>query len=117
MKILFIGAVKFSESILSELIRLNSNVVGVCTVSESIANFDHCSLSIIAADAGIPICLTPNINCIEAVAWIKDRNPDIIFCFGWSQLIKKPLLDLAPLGVVGYHPSALPENRGRHPLI
>ena len=44
-------------------------------------------------------------------------NPDIIFCFGWSSLIKKRILNIAHMGVVGYHPSKLPQNRGRHPLI
>ena len=32
-------------------------------------------------------------------------------------MIKQDLLELAPLGVVGFHPSALPANRGRHPII
>jgi len=32
-------------------------------------------------------------------------------------LIKAPLLNLSPMGVVGFHPAALPANRGRHPLI
>lgn len=41
----------------------------------------------------------------------------MIFCFGWSRLIKPPLLELPPMGVVGFHPAALPKNRGRHPLI
>ena len=27
------------------------------------------------------------------------------------------LLNLPPLGVIGFHPTALPQNRGRHPLI
>ena len=44
-------------------------------------------------------------------------KPDIIFCFGWSSLIKSEVLNLTKLGVVGYHPAMLPNNRGRHPLI
>ncbi|HTE46552.1 MAG TPA: formyltransferase family protein [Gemmatimonadaceae bacterium] len=51
------------------------------------------------------------------MAWIADRKPDVIFCFGWSRLLKQRLLQLAPLGVVGFHPTLLPSNRGRHPLI
>ena len=58
-----------------------------------------------------------NINSPNSVKWIKDLNPDIIFCFGWSSLIKKEVLNIAPTGVVGYHPTKLPKNRGRHPLI
>ena len=34
-----------------------------------------------------------------------------------SNLIKKELLNLTPLGVIGFHPSLLPQNKGRHPLI
>ena len=65
----------------------------------------------------IPVRHTPNINSEETIEWISDLAPDIIFCFGWSQLIKQPLLSIAPLGVLGYHPAAIPANRGRHPLI
>jgi len=32
-------------------------------------------------------------------------------------LLGEKLLNIAPLGVVGYHPAALPANRGRHPII
>ncbi|MEM8892560.1 MAG: formyltransferase family protein, partial [Bacteroidota bacterium] len=38
-------------------------------------------------------------------------------CFGWSYLLKTEVLELAPMGVIGYHPAELPKNRGRHPLI
>ena len=27
------------------------------------------------------------------------------------------ILDLAPLGIIGFHPAALPRNRGRHPIV
>jgi len=37
--------------------------------------------------------------------------------FGWSNLIKKELLNLTKWGVVGYHPTKLPFNKGIHPLI
>lgn len=32
-------------------------------------------------------------------------------------MIKKDLLELAPLGIVGFHPAGLPSNRGRYPII
>ena len=32
-------------------------------------------------------------------------------------IIKKEILDLPKVGVIGYHPALLPKNRGRHPLI
>ena len=36
---------------------------------------------------------------------------------GLSKLINRELLEIPKLGVVGYHPTLLPKNRGRHPLI
>ena len=58
-----------------------------------------------------------DVNSKDNYNWIKSLNPDIIFCFGWSNLLKKDILTLAPMGVLGFHPSKLPQNRGRHPLI
>ena len=65
----------------------------------------------------IPVRYTTDINSDKSISWIKTLVPDVIFCFGWSRLLKTDLLNLAPLGVLGYHPAALPANRGRHPLI
>jgi len=117
MRILFIGAVKFSEMMLEELIKNHSNVIGVCTLATAPFNADHIDLTKMASIAGIDVCYSPDINSTESIAWIRERQPELIFCFGWSRLIKPTLLELAPLGVIGYHPAALPANRGRHPLI
>ena len=116
MKIFFIGAVKFSELALQRLIEINSNVVGVCTLKESRINADHEDLSLLSRNFKIPVRYTPNINSVETVNWIRKLAPDVIFCFGWSRLIKEQLLSSTPLGVVGFHPSMLPANRGKHPL-
>ena len=65
MKILFIGAVKFSASALQELIAMRANVIGVCTSRESTINSDHVDLSSTAEQAGIPVKFAPNINSSE----------------------------------------------------
>lgn len=117
MRIVFIGAVEFSAHALRELIAMKCEIVGVCTLKESTFNTDHVDLTPIANDAGIPLLHVQNLDNPETLGWIRERKPDVIFCFGWSQLIKAPLLDLPPMGVVGFHPSELPANRGRHPLI
>jgi methionyl-tRNA formyltransferase len=61
---------------------------------------------------------TPTISISpEALTWIRAKVPDVIFCFGWSKLLKQKLLKLAPLEVVGFQPAALHANRGRHPVL
>ena len=117
MKILFIGTVEFSYKALEKIIELDSDIVGVCTKEESSFNSDYKDLTPLCKNNNIPYKYIDDINSQENIKWIKDKNPDIIFCFGWSSLIKKELLELPSMGIVGYHPAALPQNRGRHPLI
>lgn len=116
MRIVFIGSVQFSERALKELIGLGANVVGVCTRSESFINSDYYDLSSVAKEHNIPFQYVANINDSSAVKWVQSLFPDVIFCFGWSNLIKHEMLSSAALGTIGYHPALLPANRGRHPL-
>lgn len=117
MRIVFVGTVEFSRRVLERLLAMNAEIVGVCTLQASKFNADHVDLSVISQAHGIPCFYAEDINSSEALSWIQAKTPDVIFCFGWSRLLKPSLLNLAPLGVVGFHPAALPANRGRHPLI
>ena len=117
MRILFIGTVDFSYTMLNKLISLKSDIVGVCTKEASSFNNDYRDLSELCKIKAIPYRYVNDINSKTNVQWIKNCKPDVIFCFGWSNLIKKELLNLTKIGVIGYHPTKLPLNRGRHPLI
>lgn len=117
MKIVFIGSVKFSKVILEKLISLKEDISGVCTLRESNLNSDFCDLSSLANLNKIPCKYIENINSKETIDWIKKKEPDYIFCFGFSKLLKKEILNVPKKGVIGYHPTLLPSNRGRHPLI
>lgn len=117
MKIIFIGTVKFSRITLQKLIDLNAHVVGVCTKEKSEFNSDYENLRPLCEKNKIPYRYIDKDFLNDDCNWIKTFNPDIIFCFGWSSLLKNDILKLAPMGVLGYHPTKLPQNRGRHPLI
>jgi methionyl-tRNA formyltransferase len=117
MRIVFIGSVEFSANALKQLISLGANLVGVCTMKHSAYNSDFEDLSLISKEHNIPWIYVSDINSLESIKFISSLNPDIIFCFGWSYLLREKILSLAPKGVVGYHPSELPANRGRHPII
>ena len=117
MRIVFIGCVHFSEQVLLELLRIKANVVAICTLSKSPFNSDHVDLSFTANKHGIPVQTEQDINSPSSINWIASFKPDVVFCFGWSYLIKKQLLSIPQIGTIGYHPAYLPANRGRHPLI
>lgn len=117
MRILFIGTVEFSRQALQKLIQLNANIVGIATKSQSKYNADFTDLSDIAKKQGIPYRYIKDINSEKNLDWVSGINPDVIFCFGWPNLLKNELLNLPAKGVLGYHPAKLPYNRGRHPII
>ncbi|MBI3565969.1 MAG: formyl transferase [Elusimicrobia bacterium] len=118
LKIAFIGCVEFSHTILDRVLRHPAaRVVGVVTRAESPLNSDFRSLAPMAAAAGIPVLLVEK-NQQEAIsASLLDWRPDVIFCFGWPYLLRKEILAIPPIGTIGYHPTLLPKNRGRHPII
>lgn len=117
MRIIFIGTVLLSESLLLKLLELKVNIVGVVTKPSSSFNNDYADIGKIALKSKIPLLNTFNINSLESILWMKNKAPDYIFCFGWSQLLRKDVLEIPTKNVIGYHPSLLPNNKGRHPLI
>ena len=94
MRIIFIGSVEFSAKTL-EKIEIDANIVGIITKESSTYNSDFTDLKPIARLNGIPALYTNNINSEETLLWIRKFKPDILMCFGWSNLIKKKVLEVA----------------------
>ena len=117
MKILFIGCVRSSYILLNELINSKVDVCGVITKKESKYNSDFYDLTPLCVSNHIEYIYSENTKEISTIEFIKNKKPDLIYCFGWSYLLGKEIIDLAKLGVVGFHPAMLPMNKGRHPLI
>jgi len=118
MRIVFIGCVDFSHALLVRLLSLpDAEVVGVVTRASSDFNADFHSLKPLADESGIPCFLDAGNRQTEMAGWIAALSPDVVYCFGWPYLLGKEILGIPPLGVIGYHPTALPRNRGRHPII
>ena len=117
MRILFIGCVESSYIELELLLRCQKDIVGVITKKKSTLNADFADLQILAQKYGLPCKYADNVNDENSIDFIKECNPDIIYCLGWSQIIKKEILDIPRLGIIGTHPAELPQNRGRHPII
>jgi methionyl-tRNA formyltransferase len=116
-KILFIGTVEFSFRALSALIENKFDIVGVLTKDESNFNSDYYDLTPLAKVNNIPIFYRTKDNEDEIISFINSKNPDVIYCFGWSHIITKNILSIPKHGVIGFHPAELPNNRGRHPII
>lgn len=114
---IFIGCVESSYVLLNHMLEKGLVVSGVITMDKSADNADFHSLVPLAEKFGIDCFVTKNINDEETVEFVRSKEPEVIYCFGWSRLISKELLSIPKYGVIGFHPAAIPYNRGRHPLI
>ena len=118
MRIVFMGCVDFSHALLSKVLTLpDAKVVGVITRESSAFNTDFCSLRPLADRANIPCFFDAGNSQEEMATWMTSLAPDVVYCFGWPYLLRKTILGIPLIGVIGYHPTALPKNRGRHPII
>lgn len=116
MKILFIGCVKSSERFLQAIYhKTTAEIIGVVTKIESNYNTDHVALDNFCEKKDIEWLNYKNNE--QLLNWVRQKKPDIIYCFGWSYLLPKEIYSIPPLGAIGYHPTLLPKNRGRHPII
>ena len=117
MKIVFIGNIYFSYILLKAIFLFNSKVIKGVVTNNNKEKSDYFDLKKFCKKKKIEYIISNNINSKISEQWIKKKKPDLICCFGWSDLIKKRILDIAKIGSLGYHPTNLPYNRGRHPII
>lgn len=64
----------------------------------------------------IPIYRIRNINNPASLELLSQLDLDALFVIGWSQILRKPALDLVRQGCFGAHASLLPANRGSAPI-
>lgn len=62
---------------------------------------------------GIPLVKSPNVNDEAVLDAVADAELDWLFIVGWSQIAHARLLALPKRGVLGIHPTLLPQGRGR----
>ena len=64
---------------------------------------------------GIDVYEVEDIN--KETQLLKKLNPDLIIMCGWRQMLTPEVLKIPKMGVVGFHPTMLPEGRGPAPII
>lgn len=65
------------------------------------------------ATHGIPLLKVNNVNDPEVASYVSSFGIDWLFVIGWSQIVRVDLLRIPKCGVLGMHPTLLPEGRGR----
>lgn len=118
-RIVFVGAVEASRHCLLEVLKCRFKPVVIFTLPPAMSKLhsDYADVSDIAEAHSIPLHHVEDVNAPGAVELIEQYAPDVILVWGWSRIIRENVLAIPRLGCIGLHPSLLPENRGRHPII
>jgi len=118
MKIVFIGGVQFSYSILEHILENNWKISTIFCYNETKKRFysDYKNFDNLSEKYNVPLIKVDKINDKENIEILQQINPDLILVMGWSQLLSPKLISIPKLGVIGSHPTELPKYRGRAPI-
>lgn len=123
MRVVFMGSSQASAICLKALLSTPCvEVVGVVTPPDRPVGRGKvvmpCPCKAFAVERGITSIITPdNVNSPESMAQLAEWRPDAIAVVAFGQFLKKPLLDLPPLGCINCHFSLLPKYRGASPVV
>lgn len=110
MKVIFIGGLT-NGKIVYDYLKSNKFVELVQTITYK---DDYQGARFVTFDNSENIIKSGTVKGYERK--IVDLKPDVIFVAGWSELIPNEILKIPPMGVIGFHPAKLPNDRGRSVL-
>lgn len=115
MRIILIGAVESTAVSVKAMAAAGHSPVAIVSLEPNLAHrhSDFVDMQPLAQKVGAEFIPVRSVNASESVERITALQPDWLVVVGWSQIVHEPLLRAARLGAVGYHPSPLPELRGR----
>ena len=116
-RLLFVACTNVGQAMIRTICNdetIKSQVVGIVNLNtqRSLSKANYYTYLDIAAEYDIPLHFCDNVNDPETLAWIADKEPDLIIQTGWSQKFRSPLLNLPKYGCIGEHPAPLPRGRG-----
>lgn len=116
IKVGLIGSVGSSAIILRKLCEYDVEVVEVFGYRPKNTEFvsGYHDLESICVENSISF--TPFVKINDHGAKIQSLNLDFLLVVGLSQLVSEAIIDAPKLGAIGFHPTKLPQGRGRAPV-
>ena len=130
MKVVFFGATKFSEEVLTYLLLNKISIGALFTIPQEfsisysqtkVKNYNYSELELISKKNNIPSYYIESSEFGKKTAdyfeIINDIKPDVILIVGWYYMVPKKIRELAKYGAWGIHASMLPDYAGGAPLV
>ena len=115
MKIVALGTSQFLVNCIKGMIESGCQFVGIISLPKHLLPDNSINLKKYASEIGATYYEVEEINSKSSKEIIKLLSSDLIFS-SWPKIIDSELLTIPKYGVIGTHPTALPFNKGRHPL-
>jgi len=119
MKIVWLTANRFGYELLREAIRLipihTLVILSKNATTRMYDGIERDKWNKISYHHGIRLVETERID--NDAKCLRETSPDYIIVAGWRQIIPQEILDIPKFGVIGFHPTLLPEGRGSAPII
>jgi methionyl-tRNA formyltransferase len=120
MRIVFMGSPEFALPSLRALIEAKYEVIAVYTQPDRPTGRGRKlappPVKALALAHGLPVHQPRSISKPEAVEALRALRPDLGIIAAYGQILKQPVLDAFPLGVLNVHASLLPRWRGAAPI-
>lgn len=121
MRIVYMGSAGFACASLEAIVKAGRDQLRMVVTQPDRPQGRHlevagCPVKRYLAGRDIPVFAPENINAPESLERVREANPDVIVVVAYGQILKQPLLELAPLGCVNVHGSLLPKYRGAAPI-
>lgn len=115
MRVGFVTCVQLGLACMREIYRVGGHLDFALTLldEQARAKSGRVYLDEFCAQRRIPLFKARHINLPESVAAIRAADLDWLFIIGWSQIAGPEVLRSTRNGVLGIHPTLLPEGRGR----
>ncbi|WP_248926448.1 methionyl-tRNA formyltransferase [Paenibacillus hamazuiensis] len=120
VNIVFMGTPEFAVSSLRALVEEGYRVVGVVTQPDRPTGRKRVltppPVKLEAERHGIPVLQPERIRRPEAIAGLRELQPDLIVTAAYGQILPKAVLEMPQHGCINIHASLLPKYRGGAPI-
>jgi methionyl-tRNA formyltransferase len=119
IKIVFMGSPEFALPTLRAL-KLHYDVIGVITQPDRGSGRGREQkappVKILALELNIPVFQPEKLRDPNAIAQLREWDPELIVVAAFGQILKKDVLELPKYGCINVHASLLPRWRGAAPI-
>lgn len=120
MRILFLGTSEFAVPVLRGVAGTDHDLALVVTAPDRPKGrgrkVEPTPVGAAAKELGLECYQPVKINDPAAVARLEALAPDLVVVVAYGQILREPILNLAPRGIVNLHGSVLPHLRGAAPI-